>query len=143
MENHLSAPIGSSTNDFIDPSAYTLNYCTVDDAYAIVNKRGPGTLLSKINLKNAFRLFPVRPADWNLLAIYWCGNYCVDTCLLFGLRSTPATLIASHLQSIGFYKIIIMSSTSFNIWMIFLRQDHQDPLNVNKTLTLCSSYTTA
>ena len=48
---HLSAPIDSSNNDFIDPSAYTLNYCTVDDAYAIVNKLGPGTLLSKINFK--------------------------------------------------------------------------------------------
>jgi len=87
---HLSAPIGSSINDFIDPSAYTLNYCTVDDAYTIVNKLGPGTLLSKIDLKNAFRLIPVRPADWNLLGIYWCGNYYVDTCVPFGLHSAPA-----------------------------------------------------
>jgi len=62
--------MGSSINDFIDPFAYTLNYCTVDDAYDIVNKLGPGTLLSKIHLKNAFRLIPVRPADWNLLGIY-------------------------------------------------------------------------
>ena len=26
---HLSAPTGNSINDFIDPDAYTLNYCTV------------------------------------------------------------------------------------------------------------------
>ena len=63
---HLSAPLGYSINDFIDPFTYTLSYCTVDDAYAIVNQLGPGTLLSKIDLKNAFRLIPVRPADWNL-----------------------------------------------------------------------------
>ena len=33
-------------NDFLDPSTYTLNYCTVDDAYLIVNQLGLGTLLS-------------------------------------------------------------------------------------------------
>jgi len=48
---HLSAPLGLSINDFIDPVAYALNYCTVDDAVAIVNKLRPGTLLSKIDLK--------------------------------------------------------------------------------------------
>ena len=32
---HLSAPTGSSINDFIDPNTYTLSYCTVDDAYTI------------------------------------------------------------------------------------------------------------
>ena len=87
---HLSTPVGFSINDFIDSSAYTLNYCTVDDTYSIVNKLGPGTLLSKIDLKNAFRLIPVRPADWNLLGIFWRGNYYVDTCLPFGLRSAPS-----------------------------------------------------
>ena len=32
---HLSAPTGSSINDFIDANTYTLTYCTVDDAYTI------------------------------------------------------------------------------------------------------------
>jgi len=45
---HLSAPLGLSINDFIDPVAYALNYCTVDDAFAIVNKLGPGTLLCRL-----------------------------------------------------------------------------------------------
>ena len=35
---HLSAPTGSSINDFIDVITYTLTYCTVDDAYTIINK---------------------------------------------------------------------------------------------------------
>ena len=34
---YLSAPPGRSINDFIDPDAYTLSYCSVDDAYAIIN----------------------------------------------------------------------------------------------------------
>ena len=86
---HLSAPPGRNINDFIDPDAYTLSYCTVDDAYAIINSLGRGALMSKIDLKNAFRLIPVRKEDWNLLGIYWQGKYYIDTCLPFGLRSSP------------------------------------------------------
>ena len=51
---HLSAPPGISINDFIDPNSYTLSYCSVDDAYTIINELGTGALLSKIDLKNAF-----------------------------------------------------------------------------------------
>ena len=86
---HLSAPLGNSINDFIDPTTYSLIYCTVDDAYAIVNLLSPGTLLSKIDLKNTFRLIPVRPEDWNLLGIFWQGKYYIDMCLPFSLRSAP------------------------------------------------------
>ena len=68
---------------------HSLTYCTIDDAYAIVNLLGPGTWLSKIDFKNAFRLIPVRPEDWNLLGIFWQGKYYIHTCLRFGLRSAP------------------------------------------------------
>ena len=86
---HLSAPTTHSINYFIDPLMYSLSYCSIDDAYTIINKLGPGTLLSKIDLKDAFRLIPVRPTDWNLLGIHWQQNYYIDTCLPFGLRSAP------------------------------------------------------
>ena len=45
--------------------------------------------MNKIDLKNAFRLIPVRPKDWNLLGVCWHGQFYIDTCLPFGLRSTP------------------------------------------------------
>ena len=67
---HLSVPPGRSIDDFIDLDAYTLPYCSVDDAYAIVSSLRQGALMSKIDLKNAFRLIPVRQEDWNLLVIY-------------------------------------------------------------------------
>ena len=86
---HLSAPQNFSINDFIDPPLYSLSYCTIDDAYRIINTLGPGALMSKIDLKNAFRLIPVRPKDWNLLGICWCHQFYVDTCLPFRLRSAP------------------------------------------------------
>ena len=48
---HLSAPHGSSINDYIDPEQYSLSYCSVDDAFAIVNTLGKGALMAKIDLK--------------------------------------------------------------------------------------------
>ena len=51
---HLSAPPGLSINDFIDPDSYSLSYCSVDDAYTIINELGTEALLSKIDFKNAF-----------------------------------------------------------------------------------------
>lgn len=86
---HLSAPYGSSINDFISSQDYTLSYCSVDDAFAIVSALGRGALMAKIDLKNAFRLIPVRPQDWNLLGIQWRDQFYIDTCLPFGLRSAP------------------------------------------------------
>ena len=43
-----------------------------------------------MDLKHAFRLCPVRRADWDLLGDHWAGQYCIDKRLPFGLRSSPA-----------------------------------------------------
>ena len=81
---HLSAPHGTSINDFREQ--YSLSYCTVDDAFAIVNSLGKGALMAKIDLKKIFRLIPLRPENWNLLGVCWRNKYYIDTCLPFGLR---------------------------------------------------------
>ena len=47
---HLSAPFAQSINDFIDSQLYSLSYCTIDDAYKILNELGPRALMSKIDL---------------------------------------------------------------------------------------------
>ena len=89
MIHHLSAPAGSSINDFIDPEAYTLSYVTVDKAAAILTSLGPGTLMAKMDLRSAFRQCPVHPSDWNLLGLQWRDAFYFDKCLPFGLRSAP------------------------------------------------------
>ena len=73
----------------------------MDDAYAFINQLGPGTLLSKIDLKDTFRLIPVHSADWNLLSIHWKQQFFVDTCLPFGLRSAPCIFIDLLMQLLG------------------------------------------
>ena len=50
---------------------------------------GPGTLLAKIDIKSAYRIIPVHPADRHLLGMSWKGGIYVDTALPFGLRSAP------------------------------------------------------
>ena len=85
---HLSAPADRSVNDYIDPEAVTLSYTTIDDAVSIAAKLGRGSLLAKIDLKQAFCQCPVRPADWHLLGLVWKGRYYYDKRLPFGLRSS-------------------------------------------------------
>ena len=99
---HLSAPDNLSINDHIDSTSVTLSYTTVDDAISIADKLGRGTLFAKIDLKQAFRQCPVRPADWHLLGLHWKGQYYYDKCLPFGLRSSPFLFdtIASALEYI-------------------------------------------
>lgn len=87
--NHLSAPMGDSNNDYIEPLDYSLQYSTIDDAVAICHRLGPGALMAKVDLKNAFRLCPVRPEDWHLLGIHRRNQFYVDKCLPFGLCSAP------------------------------------------------------
>ena len=42
---HLSPPDGCSISDFIDPFTCSLTFCSIDDAYTIINKLGPGIQL--------------------------------------------------------------------------------------------------
>ncbi len=87
--NHLSAPSDNSINDFINPEDFSLQYTTVDDAIKLCHLCGKGALMAKVDLKNAFRICPVRKEDWHLLGICWRNLYYVDKCLPFGLRSAP------------------------------------------------------
>ena len=61
----------------------------VDTAIWHILNMGTGALLAKINIKHAFRLLPVHPADRHLLTMSWKGDLFIDTCLPFGLQSAP------------------------------------------------------
>ena len=86
----LSQPTGNSVNDGIPKDEFTVKYAHFDDATDLVHKRGPNCLLSKIDIKHAFRLLPVKPTQWILLGFIWFGLYFIDTRLPMGLRSSPA-----------------------------------------------------
>ena len=95
----LSWPPGASINDFISPDKYSVSYMSVDDVVKKVQNYGPGTLLSKLDLADAFHHIMVRPEQWKLLASsivsHDANNNPIrqiyfSTVLPFGLRSSPA-----------------------------------------------------
>ena len=85
----LSCPSGSSVNDGINPSLASVCYASVDNAVEIIRSLGKGALLTKFDLKVAYRIVPVHPADHHKLGITREGATFVDRCLPFGLRSAP------------------------------------------------------
>ena len=89
MTLHLSAPAGSSINDYINKEEYSLHYASVDDAVHSLLTLGPGAMMVKVDLKSAFRMVPVHPTNWELLGMDWREKFYVDTCPPFGLRSAP------------------------------------------------------
>lgn len=85
----LSSPRDNSVNDGIDPDEFSVHYSSFDDAVTLIRLLGPGCEMGKMDIRHAFRLCPVRPADWPLLVMYWDNQYYVDTRLPFGSRSSP------------------------------------------------------
>ena len=84
----LSQPSGDSVNDNINKAEFPCNYTHFDAATDLVFRMGRGCYLTKIDIKHAYRLLPVRKEDWPLLVYYWKGFYYVDYVLPFGGRSS-------------------------------------------------------
>ena len=85
----LSSPTGQSVNDGITPDLCSLSYASIDDAVRLVISCGHGSMLAKMDLKEAYRAVPVHPVDRPLLAVKWQGTKYIDGALPFGLHSAP------------------------------------------------------
>ena len=90
----LSYPSSWSVNDGISRDPCSLRYASMDDALGFVNRLGRGSLLIKVDLKNAYRMVPVHSQNRHLLGICWEGNCYADMALPFGLRSAPMIFTA-------------------------------------------------
>ena len=80
---------GHSVNDGIAKELCSLHYSSIDDAAARVATLGPGCLLAKMDIRQAYRNIPVAPEDKHLLGLQWNNQIYVDQVLPFGLRSAP------------------------------------------------------
>ena len=89
--HHLSYPRGSSLNEGISSDYTTVSYATVENAIDLIKLAGPNCFLAKTDVKNAFRLVPIRPEDYDLLGIYWQGKYYYDRCMPMGCSSSCKT----------------------------------------------------
>ncbi len=87
--NYLSWPDGQSVNDGIPDTEASIVYEAFDSTVSEIRRLGRGCLLAKLDLKDAFRHIPVRPADWNLLGCTWGGQFYYSIVLVFGAKSAP------------------------------------------------------
>ena len=78
---NLSAPEGSSVNDGIRKELASLSYVSVDEVAEAVGEMGRGTLMAKMDIRQAYRHIPVHPQDRFLLGMMWQGKVYVDTTL--------------------------------------------------------------
>ena len=91
MIHHLSFPEGESVNDYIDPKLTSVQYTGFDEAVAMIQRLGKNCKLFKMDIKNAFRLIPIRPADFELLGFKHKDQYFFDKVLPFGAAISCST----------------------------------------------------
>lgn len=70
----LSHPPGQSVNDHVCKQLSSLHYISVDTAVDYILQLGPGALLSKVDVKHAYRNLPIHPDDRHLLGMAWGGG---------------------------------------------------------------------
>ena len=85
----LSSPAGACVNDGISKEDSAVEYVGIKAAVAKVLKFGPGCLLSKFDLADAYRMIAIRSEERYQLVYRWDDYYYVDLCLPFGGRSSP------------------------------------------------------
>ena len=106
-----TGPVIPKINDGIPKDLCSLHYINVDNVIRQIIALGRGALLAKADIKSAFRLLPVHPADRHLLGMLWNDELYIDTCLLFWVRSAPklfnilADFLAWILQHQGVFPI--------------------------------------
>ena len=88
--HHLSYPKGSSVNDFIPDYCSTVRYASLGNASQSIKTLGCGCFMAKTDIKSAFRIIPIHPADYSLLGMKWDNMYYFDRCLPMGLSSSCA-----------------------------------------------------
>lgn len=81
--HHLSYPNEVSINVFIDPTACSVKYSSIDEAADMITKLGEGSLLAKSDIKSAFRLLPISPGDFDLLGFQLEGYFYFDKIVPF------------------------------------------------------------
>ena len=78
-------------NDGISFDYTGVSNATVEDAIRLIKSVDQNCFLAKTDVKNAFRLIPISPEDYDLLGISWQGLYYYDRCMPTGCSSSCRT----------------------------------------------------
>lgn len=137
---HLSYPEGKSINDGIPKDLCSVQYQNIDHAVALVKKFGKGSLLSKTDIKDAFRLVPIFPGDYELLGFCIEDNYYYDKVLAQGLSYSCALFetFSTSLQWMVEHKLQISGCAHILDDFLFVGPSNYDQclMELNKFLTM-------
>ena len=122
-----------SVNDLIDKDSCSLTYVKLDDAIKAIRQHGPGALMCKIDVTDAFKQLAIKPSQWPFFCVKWRQLYYVFVRLTFGCRSSPK-LFDTIAQAISW-----IASNNYGIATIFHLLD--DFLTVDKP-DLCTGQRT-
>jgi hypothetical protein len=116
---NLSSPKGTSFNDNIEPlSVMKVTMSSAAQFGQSVLAAGRGARMSKLDMKDAYKLVPARVEDFRLQGMEWQGRYFVDTQQIFGAATAAANFD-------------VLASTMLNI---VLSEFDSDRLQVHRTL---------
>lgn len=104
--NFCHYPKGSSIDDFITDYCSTVKYASVGDAIKVLKRLGKGCFMAKTDVKSAFCIIPIHPADYSLLGMRWDNMYYFDRCLAMRLSSSCAIFEAFSTALSGCHFII-------------------------------------
>ena len=128
--HNLSYPYDARAVNFnIPPEASHLQYASIRDAIALINRHGL-RYLSKADIKEAYRLIPLSPACYPLLGFRLNGRYFYDKCLPMGASS--ACKIFERFSSALEYILRELFKVKYVVKML------DDFLFLGKTLEECS-----
>ena len=83
--HHLSHPNASSVNDGIPQELRTVQYTSVGHAIKTIKAMGADCHLAKSDIKQAYRLLPIKPSVYGMLIFCFQEKFIVDRCLPMGL----------------------------------------------------------
>jgi hypothetical protein len=126
---------------FISADDAAVSYETFDRVVELVQAAGPGALLAKVDIENAFRIIPIHPADRYLLGFAIGDDFYYDRCLPMGCRSSCAIFesFSSALQWVAMNKLSIPAVTHILDDFIFIgpANTRVTSLSLESFLLLC------
>jgi hypothetical protein len=107
---NLSSPKGASFNDNIDKlSVMKVRMSSAAQFGQSVRAAGQGARITKLDMKDAYKLVPAKTSDYRLQGFKWWGRLFVDTQQIFGsaaaatnfdkLAETVLRIVLSKLQA--------------------------------------------
>ena len=87
--NHLSWLEGLSVNDGIPDKEAFISYNSFNCAIKDLQTLGLGTIMAKLDLKDAFWHISLGQGDWHLFGFVWSDQFHHLLILAFGLKTAP------------------------------------------------------